>query len=198
MGRRINKPKPVAALHPPGGPKVTSHDNLAKEPLTDEQRQVLTDSWSREYGRALTRKKTADADLKNVCTKAKSEGVLLKEMKDYLACETEEGQAKLRVDAERITRIARWRNFALGHQFALFEEEGGGDSRSFTLGKETGMAGNPMVVPTDCARDEFIRGWHEGQAAKIMSGIAEQPTPQEPDTAYSLARPRPDDGLRDR
>ncbi len=154
-----NKPKDGAQPH------VTEHDNVARTPLSDEQLEALTASWSQHYSKALRTKKDADADLKDVAKKAKSEGVLLADIKAYLKAETEEGQAELRVEAERIIRIARWRSFEVGHQPGLFEDGSDvNEVRSFTLGKEDGLAARPAKVQPGCDVGEYMRGYHVGQA----------------------------------
>ena len=152
-----NKPRDGATPH------VTAHDNVARTPLTDDQLHALTDSWAGHYVTALEAKKTADAELKNVCKKAKSEGVLLADLKAYLAAGTEKGQADLKADVDRIARVARWRNFKIGHQFGLFGEDDESVPMSFTLGKEAGLKGEPATCPANRDVEEFLRGWHAGQ-----------------------------------
>lgn len=156
-----NKPKT-------DGPQITSHDNVAKPPLTDEQLEALTASHVEAYSKALTRKKEADAALKNVCKVAKSEGVLLADIKAYIDAGTEEGQERLTEQAVRFMRVARWRGFPLGHQAGLFDETPASTpARSFTLGKEAGLAGKTLFVPTNCNIEEFTRGWHEAQHSML-------------------------------
>lgn len=154
------------------GPKVTKHSNQTE--LTDDQLQALTAEHVRSYSKALDVKKKADAEFKNICKVAKSEGVKLADIKAYIAAGTEEGQARLREDAERLARMSRWHGFPLGAQLPLFEEdENPATNRSFRLGKEAGMAGEKAVVPTDCDHEQYMAGWHDGQNAKIMSmGVA--------------------------
>ena len=165
-----NKPKNGATPH------VTAHDNVAKAPLTDEQLHALTDSWAGHYVAALEKKKAAEADFKNVCKKAKTEGVLLADIKAYIAAGTEEGQANLKADVDRVARVARWRGFAIGHQFGLFGDDDESQPLSFTLGKEAGLKGEPATCPANRDVEEFLRGWHAGQKI-LLSGF--KPTPAE-------------------
>jgi DNA-binding transcriptional MerR regulator len=156
--------------------KITAHDNVAKHPLTDEQLQALTDSWVGHYVSALEKKKAADADLKNVCKKAKSEGVTLADIKAYIEAGTEEGQANIKANVDRGARVARWRGFAIGHQFGLFGDDDESVPLSFTLGKEAGLKGEPATCPANRDVEEFLRGWHAGQKI-LLAGF--KPTPTE-------------------
>jgi hypothetical protein len=167
-----NKPKDGAEPH------VTAHDNVAKSPLTDEQLHALTDSWAGHYTTALEAKKAADAALKNVCKKAKSEGVLLADLKAYIKAATEEGQADLKAEVDRVARVARWRGFAIGHQFGLFGDDDDTQPLSFTLGKEAGMRGEKAECPANRDVEEFLRGWHAGQAI-LLSGFKQLPEDDE-------------------
>lgn len=157
----------------------TRHDNLAREPLTDEQLEALTASHVALYEKALNRKKLADAELKNICKVAKAEGVLLADIKAYIDAKTDEGQERLREQAERVARVAKWFKFAV--QADLFDDGAPPTNRSHRLGKEAGMAGEKAVVPEDCDPTAWMNGWHEGQAA-LAGGI--KPTP-ESDPAFN-------------
>ncbi len=172
MGRpkgSTNKPKANGGKA--AGPKIeTTTHNLAAEPLTDEQHHALVASWTEKYEKLEAVFKTAGANLKNCARAAKAEKVLLKDIRAYQDGGTEEGQKKLIEEAERLARIARWRNFELGQLFT--EEEAPRLTRSFTLGKEAGMAGEKAVVGSGCDREEWMKGWSAGQAIK-MSGFQE-------------------------
>jgi len=152
------------------GPNVetTSHDNLSREPLTDDQHHALVASWVEKYEKLEAVFKTAGANLKNCARAAKAEKVLLRDIRAYQDAGTEEGQAKLVEDAERLARVARWRNFDLGifEQAEMFGEgEDAMQSRSFVLGREAGMAGKPAKVAPGCDVNEFMAGWQAGQTA---------------------------------
>lgn len=170
MGRpagRKNKLKIAAGTE--ADQSITRHDNLAQAPLTDEQLEALTNNHARHYEEALSRKKTADALLKNVCKTAKAEGVLLADIKAYIDAKTEEGQEKLREQAGRVARVARWFKFAV--QADLFGDDNPpSTNRSYRLGKEAGMAGQKAEVPTECDHETWMAGFHAGQAA-LAGGI---------------------------
>lgn len=155
------------------GPKVTKHNQTE---LTDDQLQALTAEHVRSYKRALADKKECDADFKNVCKVAKSEGVKLADIKAFIAAESEEGQAELRQDAARLARIARWAGFKLGEQLPLFDEDPSvTTNRSYRIGKDHGMAGEKAVPPVDCDHENYMAGWHAGQEAKLGAGISAHP-----------------------
>lgn len=152
------------------GPKVTKHNQTE---LTDDQRQALTAEHVRAYSKALEAKKLTQAEFMNVCKVAKSEGVKLVDIKDYIAAGTEEGQARLREDAERLTRMARWHGFKLGEQLPLFDEDPSvTTNRSYRIGKDHGMSGEKAAPPTDCDHENYMAGWHAGQEAKLGAGIS--------------------------
>ena len=160
-------------------PTTDHRDNVAKAPLTDEQREALTNSWVREYEKSLALKKAADADLKNICKKAKADGVTLAEIKAYIDAGTEEGQEKLQEDAERLARVARWRNFDIGHQFRMeLDAPAPVANRSRVLGKEAGLAGEKATPPKNCDVNEWMAGWQDGQAA-LAGGIKKLPEDDE-------------------
>jgi hypothetical protein len=149
-------------------PEKTEHAKAAsKTDMTDDQLQALTAHHASAYKVALEAKKLHDANFKNCCKLAKAEGVTVDEIKLYLDIVTPEGQARVKAQVEMAARIARWRRATIGEQFKLFDD---GDTNSFQAGKEAGLAGDPLKVPTGRDIEEFSRGWHEGQRIKI-SGI---------------------------
>lgn len=154
------------------GREITQHDNVNNTvELTDEEMQALVANNSSEYKRLFDVVQTAQSQLKLHCKRAKAEGVPLAEMKAYLKASTEEGQAELRIEAERAARMARWHNFELGTQASLFganveedDEAGPPTNKSFRSGKEAGMIGDKPTVPNGFDQTEWMRGYHEGQA----------------------------------
>lgn len=153
---------------------ITSHDNLARAPLTDEQFQALAANHVAGYERFLAAKKLADANFKNQCKLAKAEGVSLALIKKCIDAKTEEGQARIREEAALIERVARWYEFAT--QADMFEP---GDTpptnRSYRLGKEAGMRGEKADVPTNCDHQGYMDGYHAGQTALLANVKELQP-----------------------
>jgi len=148
-------------------PEVIDHSKNST-PLTDEQQHVLLDQSARAYAKALDEKKASDAHFKNTCKTIKGDGVKLQDVKDYLAAETPEGQAKMRERVEAMARIARWRNFPIGTQAELFPE-GMTPTMSFTAGKEAGLAGLSAKAPSTANTEEWLKGWQSGQAQLASS-----------------------------
>lgn len=177
MGRpkgSTNKKKANGGV-PAADRNVTHHDNLAsQEPLTDDQLEALTNQHVQKYEKALAAKKLADADLKNACKIAKADGVHLADIKAYIDAKTEEGQERLREQAERIARMARWFEFAT--QASLFgedEDPAPVGNKSYRMGKEAGMNGEKAEVPTHCDHETWMQGWHAGQAQMASLGISQ-------------------------
>lgn len=170
MGRRkgsLNKPKGM-------------EEGIERPALTEEQLEALTNQHARKYSDALAVKKEADADLKNICKIAKSEGVPLKHIKAYLDGKTEEGQARIKEDTLLYARIARWNGFSLGTQADLFAEDPApAANRSFRLGKEAGLAGEKAVPPTSCDINAFMAGHQTGQAMLMSQNISQLPAAAE-------------------
>jgi ribosome modulation factor len=143
------------------------------EALTDDQNQALFFSHKRAYEAALAKKKEAAAAFLKVCKLAKSElgddAVL--SIKDAILLDTDEGEAKLRADLERQLRIARWMNVPFGQQAELFSDANDrrpATERARAEGKKAGMEGLAMKPPYHTALpqfDQWVEGWHEGQAA---------------------------------
>ena len=178
MGRpkgSTNKPKTDgnSAKAPKSGPQETPHQNSA--PLTDDQAHALLDQSARSYAKALEAKKRYDAELKLVCKAIKADGVKLSDVKLYIEAATEEGQEAIRKRAEDIARIARWRNFAVGHQADMFDEGSPTTNRSFVAGREAGMGGEKAEVPLNYDSENWMAGWHAGQEALLTGGIKQTP-----------------------
>jgi hypothetical protein len=77
--------------------------------LTDDELCALTYQWKRDYEIALADKKAADAELKNVCKRAKAElgPRALDLIKGLILLETPEGEASMRAAIEQQIRIAK-------------------------------------------------------------------------------------------
>lgn len=143
-----------------------------KEPLTDEQQAALGFQHKKAYEAALAVKKTADASFKNVCKLAKAEmgDDAVDTIKDMIAAETEEGEAKLKARIERALKAARWMAVPLGAQSELFAEPDRMPAvdRARAEGKRDGMAGKTLKSPYDQTlpqNEAYHEGWQEGQKA---------------------------------
>ena len=172
-----NKPAPKADK-----PKAPKGPTVSKEPLTDEQEHKLTAHHATVYENKLKAKKEADAAFKNACKIAKSEGVSLKQIKEYLLYQTEEGVEKLREDLARRQKVARWAGIPVGATINFLEEIDRTpiDERTFDDGKRAGMRGDKCEVPRHIPGN-LISKWTEGwQAGQAVLASKFQPTEDEP------------------
>jgi len=165
-----NKPKA------PKGPTVKPQ--VAKEPLNDEQEHALTQHHSEKYKKLLELKKTAAANLKNGCKLAKAEGVSLKQIKEYIDYQTEEGQERLREDLARKQKVARWAGLPVGTQINFLEEIDRTpiDERTREDGKRAGLKGEKCEAPRHVPGNlisAWVEGWTAGQAV-LAARITQQ------------------------
>jgi hypothetical protein len=86
-------------------------------------------------------------------------------------------EAKVRVAVERRLKVARWLGHPLGNQLDLFEKASPTATidRAYDDGKRVGMEGGKADVPDHFVEAELLqawtKGWHDGQAVKIRTGI---------------------------
>lgn len=140
--------------------------------LTDEQTQVLTFQHKKAYETDLAAQKAAAAKFKNTCKLIKAElgddGVAL--IKDMIALESEDGEAKIRAEMERKMRAARYMAAPLGSQFEMFDDRMPAEDRAFAEGRRDAMAGEALNNPYDSSvpqSNSYAEGWHAGQKATI-------------------------------
>lgn len=158
-------------------PSVGHNSENAVPDLTEDQRIALTFLHKKAYAKALNVKKQADADLKNVCKLAKSElgDEAVADIKDMIALETEEGEAKLKAQVERQLRVAKWMGLPFGAQGDIFDkvDRQPATEKAYANGKRDGLAGEPQHNPHDPSvpqHGEYLRGWSDGQAV-LAQGI---------------------------
>lgn len=141
------------------------------EQLNDEQVQALTYQHMNLYTQALAKKKDADAGLKNVCKIIKAElgpgG--LDDIKDLIALDSEEGEAKIKAEVERKLRVARWAGAAFGTQFSMFDDVDRTPAvdRARAEGKRDGMKGAPKkcdYAPSTPQYAAYMEGYDDGQS----------------------------------
>lgn len=150
------------------------------EGLNDEQMQALAFQHKTTYEKLLAAKKKADADLRNECKLIKAElgADGLDTIKDMIACDTEEGEAKLRATVERQIRVARWMGLPVGLQGSLFDDidRTPAAEKARGEGKRAGMEAKPRKPPYDPSTEqyrEWMAGYDEGQghnAQKFVDG----------------------------
>lgn len=175
-------PKKTATPKPPkqpkappagGGPGHNSGD------LDDEHLQALhLNSHVPDYEKALKEKKDADANLRNVCKRIKSEGGSVDEIKLTIALRSPAGEAALKATIEQQMRVARWSGLPVGTQGDMFAPDVRPLSeRAKQEGKIAGMRGDECRPPYDGGSDGYqpwVEGWHEGQA--VLASKIKKPT----------------------
>lgn len=140
--------------------------------LTDDEKRALFFQHKRHYQDALDAKKKADADLKNVCKRAKAEcgKSAVDEIKDAIEFEGDDGRAKFEAEIERKRRVARWMGLAVGEAPTFFDAANDrmpAVDRAYDGGKQAGMAGDKCAPPHDPSvpqYNQWMEGWHDGQA----------------------------------
>lgn len=140
--------------------------------MTDEQRKALTFQHKKRYSSLLEAKKAADAAFKNGCKLAKSElgADAIDLIKDMIALESEDGEAKIKAAIERQRRAAAYMGAPLGSQLALFDEPDRTPAvdRARAEGERDGMEAKPLDNPYahDLPQHEaYAEGWNSGQRA---------------------------------
>jgi hypothetical protein len=179
MGRKP-KTDPAAPGAKAEKPSV-GHNSGAGEALRDDELRALAFQHRDKYKRALEKKKTADAEFKNVYKAAKSEigagGVEI--IKDLIGLESPEGEEQMRDKLSRQAAALRWAGIPLGTQidFDLQEpDRTPGIDRAFDEGKQASMGNKPAKPPYDPSSPQyraFMDGYseHQGQlAAKLGRG----------------------------
>lgn len=151
--------------------------HVAKEPLNDEQLHALTAHHAKAYEKLLAAKKASDAALKNGCKLAKAEGVPLKQIKEYIDLQTEEGQAAFREDLARQHMVARWAGMPVGTQMNFFDEvdRTPSDEQAKSDGKRAGLRGEKCEAPRHLPGNlvsAWTEGWHSGQ--EVLAGKIKQ------------------------
>lgn len=148
-----------------------THDNT-KNALTDDEIKALTLQHVKKYKAALAAKKAAAAAFLNATKLAKAElgDHAIKDIKDLIAIEeNENAEADAKAELERKMRIYRWAGLPMGYQGDMFAPDIRPlAERSYEEGKTAGLAGEACRPPHDAgseAHQEYVRGWHEGQAA---------------------------------
>ena len=195
-----NNPPEAEASGKPKAPAKVKPKNpqpqVSKEPLTDEQEHALTAHHAAAYEKALAAKKSADATFKNTCKLAKAEGVPVKQIKEYLEYQTEEGQEELRAEIARKHKVARWAGLPVGTQLAFFDEIDRTpiDERIADEGKRAGMKGEPCAPPRHLPGDLaqlWTMKWHEGQEIMATKGFKQKEDPASEPAAADDADLRP-------
>ena len=162
-------------------PAPKGHNSGHDEALDDDELRALAFQHREKYRRALEKKKTADAEFKNVCKQAKSEigAGAVDIIKDLIALEEPDGEERMREKLQRQADALRWAGLPLGTQidFDLREpDRTPGIDRAFDEGKRASMSNQPAKPPYDPSSPQyraFLDGYAEHQktlAARVGRG----------------------------
>lgn len=131
--------------------------------LTDEQRRDLFFIHMGAYKKALAKKKEADAQFKNICKIAKSEGVNPKDIKFAIELE-DDGDGALEERRKRQEEIAVWLGLPFGTQADLFEKVGDIEAAE-EEGRQAGMQDlepKPPYSSDPILSQSWLVGYHDG------------------------------------
>lgn len=175
-----------------------THDNT-KNALTDDEVKALTFQHKKRYQAALAAKKAAAAEFLNVTKLAKAElgDHAVKDIKDLVAIEeNENAETDAKVEIERKMRIYRWAGLPIGHQTDMFTPDLRPIAeKAYEEGKNAGLNGEVCQPPHGGGTEayhEYVRGWHDGQAA-LASLIKKKDAAEAP----LIVTPTDDDGSGD-
>lgn len=153
--------------------------------LTDDQRFALTAMHKKVIARIMVAQQELANDLRNAKKLAKSElgPYAIDDIKDMIALETEEGEAKHKAEVERRVKVARWMGLPVGTQGSIFEavDREPAEDKAYHLGKRHGLAGDTQQNPHSPGAPQYQRyldGFHDGNAV-LAQGI--RPFPKEKD-----------------
>lgn len=136
--------------------------------LSDAERQTLAFHHKDRYTRALEKKKTADAEFKNVCKVAKAEvgDGAVEIIKDLIALDEPEGEEGLRDRLKRQADALRWAGVPLGTQVELALQGSWGENkdRAYEAGARASAENKPAKPGFD-PDTPLYRSYMEGYAA---------------------------------
>lgn len=166
------------------GKKGDLEHDTRNEPLTDDEIKALTFMHVKRYRDALAAKKSAAAAFLSATKLAKSElgDTAIADIKQIIAAEDDEDyEAKLQAEVERKARVARWLGLKIGTQEDMFSSSASLPvaEKAYEDGKTAGLKGEVLAPPHGSGTEaygEYVRGWHDGQAA-LTSLIKKKETP---------------------
>ncbi len=145
--------------------------NSGRPELSADDLRALALQHKGHYERALAKKKTADADFKNVCKAAKADGVMVDQIKTMIALDSPEGEARERAAIASTLLAAKWMGSPLGTQLSMFSEPDRTPSvdRAFDEGKKDSMEGRPAkpaYAPELPQYKSYMDGYAEDQTRR--------------------------------
>lgn len=160
--------------------------------LTEDERRALHFRHCAEYERALTAKKAADAGIKNVGKRIKSEGDSVSKCKQTIQARSPQGEAELRAEIEQTAEVLRWSGVSVGATAEMFADRRPADETAFENGKIAGLKGETAKPPHDMgtpAHDKWLQGHADGQTI-LMASFEKMPM-DEPDVTANGHAPAP-------
>jgi len=163
MGRKKQTDIEDAISKANGGSKIGHNSSM-----TDDERRALTLHHLHLYSAADALVEKAKADRKAICDQAKADlgKWAVADIKDMIIAKDEK---VAKGNIERALRIARWAGLPVGTQVSMFDVPV--DDRAKSDGMTAGMEGQPCDPPRHLPlgqHQQWISGWHEGQA--ILAG----------------------------
>src|ERR1019366_1204385 len=140
--------------------------------LTEDERRALHFRHCSEYERALDIKKKADAGIKNVGKRIKAESDSVAKCKQTIQARSPQGEAELRAEIEQTAEVLRWSGVQVGETAEMFADRRPGEEAALEHGKIAGLRGERASPPHDPgtpAHDQWMAGWHVGQAGLMTS-----------------------------
>lgn len=149
-----------------------------QDELTDGQIYSRTEDKRQEYERLLKAKTDAATNFLNFCKETRKllGDNAIDDIKELIAGETPEGEARLKAQVERRLRVLRWMEVPIGSHGELFPAIDAAPitERAFNSGRRHALAGesmnNPHHASTEASRS-YVAGYEKGQAEKITAGI---------------------------
>lgn len=143
-------------------PKMAATEARTIEALSDEQRQALLFEYKRKLKALIATEKVAKDAKRETFKIAEAEGITKDEIMLAISLETPEGEAKAKMQADRIARVSRWMGLPIGAQPDMF---GGPKPRPhFETGKRAAMD-DQMRKPPDHLAQSDHNEWFEGYDA---------------------------------
>jgi hypothetical protein len=169
MAKRTKPDVPGAAGAAAAAAKIG--DNSKRAELTDDELRALALQHKHNYEGALAKKKRADADFKNACKVAETDGITVDQIKTMIACDTPEGEAKERAEIASTLQAAAWAGSPMGTQLQMFNEPDRTPSvdRAFDEGKKQSMEGKPAKPPHAPETEQYrsyMAGYQDDQTRR--------------------------------
>jgi hypothetical protein len=171
MANTKRKTAPAKPAKPGNGKAKTARKARAAKPsaeqLSDQERQRLLLAHRRRLKPLLLAEANAKAAVTKAFELAKKEGVTKKDITLAIQAETEEGEAKIRAEIERVLTVTRWVGSDIGVQLDLFPKASAAE-QAFEDGKRTALDDKPRKPPnglSQAGEKRWFDGFDQGRVA---------------------------------